>query len=623
MATLRMILATLCVMLMPLSGAVASTPRVQDFVPSPDILSVELSPSGQKLLIVRKTAEDHYQVELRSTADLGRGGSSFDVEPAAIRGARWLTDDLILVAARERRSEHGRINWYDILAVFSGDGRLKSKLPRENAEILRIDAKDPAILYLAYDGTGDGSADVHRYDARTGTSERLLRGSDRRFNFKVDQQGDVRLSTTFDPASFQLATWARTKGDGAWKRISVLSPTERNSFEPVGFLKDNPNELLIIANNGADRAGLHVYDLAANRIVRTLFEHPLVDVQRAIVSRDGVLRGVTYVTDMAHTHWFAEEDARLATRLETILPGRSLDISILAGNGARIASASGPGDPGSFYFIRPDGAIQPLGSARPQFRGATLADVKLTMIPARDGRPIPTYLTRQPGTNALPLVVLPHGGPWARDMGGFDDWSQMLAAQGYLVAQPQFRGSTGFGKNHWLAGDRQWGAAMQDDLDDVAKALVTSKQANADKVAIFGWSYGGYAAYTAAARSSGLYRCAIAGAGVSDVDRISALLSENPFVSLVQRPTIVGPSPVKTLAAAKIPVFIMHGDQDSVVNVSHGRDAAATLKSGGRTYEYHEIKGLDHTADRMTAEQRKEILGLLAGWLAGPCGLSH
>ena len=620
--TATIILAVCGALLANAAAALAPVPTMQDFVPSPDVLSVELSPSGQQLMIVRKKAEDHYQVELRKTADLARGGSSFDVEPADIRGARWLTDDLILVAARERRIERGRINWYNILAVFTADGKLKSKLPRENAEILRIDARDPAILYLAYDSTGDGSADVQRYDARTGVAERLLRGSDRRFNFKVDQTGEVRLSTTFDPATYQLATWARSKGQGTWKRISLLSPVERDSFEPVGFLKDDPNKLLVIANAGADKAGLRVYDLEAGRIVQTLFDNPLVDVERAIVSREGQLRGVAYVTDMRHVHWFAQEDARLAARLDTLLPDRSIEIGAPSADGTRIISAVGPADPGSFYLARPDGSVQPLGGARPQFRGKTLAKVELVTIAARDGRPIPTYVTQQPGSSGLPLVILPHGGPWARDMGGFDDWPQLLAAQGYLVAQPQFRGSTGFGKDHWLAGDRQWGAKMQDDLDDIAKALITSKRADGDKVAMFGWSYGGYAAYVAATRDEP-YKCAIVGAGVSNVDRISALLSENPFVSLVQRPTIAGPSPVKTLANARIPVFIMHGSQDSVVDVSHGRDAAKSLKTAGRAYEYREIEGLDHTADRMSAEQRTMIYKLLTGWLAGPCGFDH
>ena len=620
--TATIILAVCGALLANAAAAPAIVPTMQDFVPSPDVLSVELSPSGQQLMIVRKKAEDHYQVELRKTADLARGGSSFDVEPADIRGARWLTDDLILVAARERRIERGRINWYNILAVFTADGRLKSKLPRENAEILRVDARDPAILYLAYDSTGDGSADVQRYDARTGVAERLLRGSDRRFNFKVDQTGEVRLSTTFDPATYQLATWARSKGQGTWKRISLLSPVERDSFEPVGFLKDDPNKLLVIANAGADKAGLRVYDLEAGRIVQTLFDNPLVDVERAIVSREGQLRGVAYVTDMRHVHWFAQEDARLAARLDTLLPDRSIEIGAPSADGTRIISAVGPADPGSFYLAHADGSVQPLGGARPQFRGKTLAKVELVTIAARDGRPIPTYVTQQPGSSGLPLVILPHGGPWARDMGGFDDWPQLLAAQGYLVAQPQFRGSTGFGKDHWLAGDRQWGAKMQDDLDDVAKALITSKRADGDKVAMFGWSYGGYAAYVAATRGKP-YKCAIVGAGVSNVDRISALLSENPFVSLVQRPTIAGPSPVKTLANARIPVFIMHGSQDSVVDVSHGRDAAKSLKTASRAYEYREIEGLDHTADRMSAEQRTMIYKLLTGWLAGPCGFDH
>jgi dienelactone hydrolase len=594
-----------------------AVPSLADFAAATDIRDVRLSPSGTKLMIVRLGSDGRYFGEIRNVADIANGGLSFDAAPAEIRGGVWLTDDLLLVQLRERRKRGSGSQWFQFNALFNAKGELIGKLPAEMPEVLGRDATTPTVLYLAYDSTGDGSPDVHRFDALTGKSERILRGSNKRFGFLVDRNGAVRISMTFDPGSLEVTYHARAANGDSWDAINVYRPKERQTFQPVGFLTEDPDELVVIANNGRDKAGVHIFSLSAKKIVRTLYQRDDVDIDEVIRNRQGRVVGARYATDMPRIEWLDPQAKAIAERAAPLLPDRSLSVLDISSNGYALVRSSAATDLGSWYLAKPDGSFKALGSIKPEFKGKQLGIATMRTIKARDGLPIPLFVTKPAGVSGpAPLVVMPHGGPWARDVGGFDDWAQFLAAQGYVVAQPQFRGSTGFGNAHWRAGDGQWGSTMQDDLDDTAKALIASKEVDPKRVAMFGWSYGGYAALVAGFRGNGLYRCTIAGAAVSDLNRIQALLSDNPVSSLVQKPTIVGPSPVNRLKDANIPVFIVHGDEDTVVDVSHGRDAAAALKAAGKPYAYVEIKGLDHTSDRFNVAQRTQFFTTLAGWLS-------
>lgn len=618
---MRNLRLAICLLTASASGA---NPVVDRFSTVETIRGVQLSPSGKKMLVVRPGADGRHAVEIRETANLAAGGFDFGAEPAEIRDARWLTDDRILVLLRERvNNSAGPGFWGDFFAVFDGRGNLQYRLPGQNPQIMSLHGASAGTIYVAYDSTGDGSADVHRLDVVSGKTDRIFRGNNRRFGFEVDRKGEVRISTTFDPGAFEVTYWSRAAGSNDWTKVASLSPGDRKIFRPIGFLTDNSDELVVIAQQGKDTAGLHVFDLEAGRITRTLYENADVDVEDVVLSRDGRLLGARYATDRPRIAWLDPERAALARSLETALPGRTVRISERTPAGLAVVTSSGDGDPGSFHLLDADNRLQLLGLRFPKLADLKLAPVELTRFKARDGLTIPVYITRPVGASGpLPLIIMPHGGPWGRDNGGWDEWAQMLAARGYVVAQPQFRGSLGFGRAFWLAGDREWGGKMQDDLDDTVKHLVSTGGADPKRVAMFGWSYGGYAALTAAWRGNGLYRCAIAGAAVSDLDSINAGLAGDFVLRRIQKPTIAGPSPVDKLAAANIPTLVIHGDIDAVVPVSHGRDAARVLKASGKQHRYVEVKGLDHQLDKFSAEHKRQVYGEVDRWLIGPCGMA-
>ena len=269
---------------------------------------------------------------------------------------------------------------------------------------------------------------------------------------------------------------------------------------------------------------------------------------------------------------------------------------------------------GFSYFLldRKTGQASFLSDAYRDIGPEALSERRYIRYKAGDGREIPAYLTLPIGrtAKALPLVVLPHGGPAARDDIGFDWWSQAYASLGYAVLQPQFRGSYGFGPDHSLAGDGEVGRRMQTDVSDGVDDLVRSGIADPARVSIVGASYGGYAALAGVTLQSGVYRCAVSVAGVSDWAQLlrdeaiaaggrTRVLSVRYWRKLLavadeKNPSLSDISPVFHAASASAPILLIHGADDTVVKIDHSTRMAAALKKAGKPVEMITLKGEDH-----------------------------
>ncbi len=219
---------------------------------------------------------------------------------------------------------------------------------------------------------------------------------------------------------------------------------------------------------------------------------------------------------------------------------------------------------------------------------------------------IPAYLTTPDkavfGPGPYPTLIEPHGGPWARDFLDWNPvgWTQYFAARGYAVLEPQFRGSEGWGQKLWRAGDGEWGQKMQDDKDDGVKWLIAQKIADPGRVAIFGYSYGGYAALTAAIRPNGLYQCAISGAGAGNLAEFANATYDNRFLREFQNPTVKGLDTVAHAKEVQIPVFLYHGDRDRTVKIEETHRFVGGLKAAGKPYRLLEIPDMGHQYILMT-----------------------
>ena len=283
-------------------------------------------------------------------------------------------------------------------------------------------------------------------------------------------------------------------------------------------------------------------------------------------------------------------------------------------------------NPPTYYLLRDKSRTDVIGAARPWIKSDQLRATELVNYQARDGMKIPGFLTLPAGweksDGPLPSIVLPHGGPWARDSAGWDSsgWPQFLASRGYAVLQPQYRGSTGFGRKLWMAGDAEWGQKMQDDKDDGAQWLVEQGIADPNRMAIFGYSYGGFAAFAATVRENGPFRCAIAGAGVADLAKLDNSWSENRLQRALQGRTVKGMDPMNNTSKANIPILIYHGDRDTRVPLFHYQDFYNAVKDKVNA-KLVVIDDMPHSLP-WWPEQHRESLREIESFLASDCGMN-
>jgi dipeptidyl aminopeptidase/acylaminoacyl peptidase len=281
-----------------------------------------------------------------------------------------------------------------------------------------------------------------------------------------------------------------------------------------------------------------------------------------------------------------------------------------------VVRVDGPSDGVSFGLIDlKTGAVRKIGDAYKGLAAEDISPVKTITYSAADGLAIPAYLTLPRGRapKDLPLIVLPHGGPAVRDDPGFDWWSQALAARGYVVLQPQFRGSAGLGWDHLAAGFGQWGRKMQTDLSDGVRFLVKEGIVDPRRVCIVGASYGGYAALAGAAFDPGVYRCAASIAGPADLRRMLAWTKEREGrgdsnvlrywdrfmgASNPSDPVLEAISPAAHADKIDIPILLIHGKDDTVVDYQQSRLMATALKAAGKSVEFVTLDGEDHWLSR-------------------------
>jgi dipeptidyl aminopeptidase/acylaminoacyl peptidase len=277
-----------------------------------------------------------------------------------------------------------------------------------------------------------------------------------------------------------------------------------------------------------------------------------------------------------------------------------------------VVLVAGANQAGGYYLFQTEtGDLRHIGWRNSTLRDMTLNPVRTIRYRASDGQNISAVLTlpRLREQRNLPLIVMPHGGPFLRDAWGYDTWAQFLANRGYVVLQPNFRGSTGYGREFVAKGEGQWGRSMQDDLDDGVKWLVEQGKVDAKRVCIMGASYGGYAAMWAAARNPDIYRCAISFAGISDLaamiryDRrsFSATRYYTAWRERVQGDRdfdLKTVSPLYAVERISIPLLIAHGSDDENVPLSQSKKLHEALTKAKKPHSYVVYEGEGHGFDK-------------------------
>jgi dipeptidyl aminopeptidase/acylaminoacyl peptidase len=325
--------------------------------------------------------------------------------------------------------------------------------------------------------------------------------------------------------------------------------------------------------------------------------------------RTGALTAIFYTDERSEVVWLDPVLKRQQERIDKAVPGNVNRIISASEDRNRMLIWTGAGSrPGVILLLdRTANTMSLFVEPYDKLRDKQLSTMEPVRYKARDGLEIRGYLTLPVGRDpkSLPLIVMPHGGPYARDEAGYDPWVQYLASRGYAVLQPNFRGSTGFGRAFVEKGTAQWGRGMQDDLDDGVKWLAGRGTIDPKRVCIMGASYGGYAAEWAAIRNPDIYRCAVSFAGVSDIAS-QLRFSRGSFTATRYfsnwRERVQGQkdfdldqiSPLRQAARFGIPILIAHGTEDDRVPISQSRRLHAALLQANRPHDYVEYKGEGH-----------------------------
>ena len=522
-----------------------------------------------------------------------------------------------------------------------------------DAELIDPLPNDPHNV-LVEDDSVNGNGDIYKVDVYSMSAALVMHGSDTYGGYQADLKGDIRarIKQDFDGGKVYVAQEIRDPDTGVWSEHFRSYAKDRAITSIVGFTQD-PNVVLISASKGSDKDGVYEYDIKQRKILEPAFEHKLFMVGDPVLSRApedyGRILGFHYDAESDKIYWL---DGRMdaifkalnqalgitTTTVQWTDPGTGLQAPIEVTNGASlsfinmshdgkymIVEKSGPKQPPQYYLLTDGARLTALGKSRPSIDLNALGDTRMVEYSARDGLMIPAFLTTPPkavfGPGPYPTLIEPHGGPWARDEMEWDlaGWVQYFASRGYAVLEPQFRGSEGWGQKLWRAGDNEWGQKMQDDDDDGVKWLIAQHIADPSRVAMFGYSYGGYAALAAAIRPNGLYQCAISGAGAGNIDEIADETYDSRFGREFQHPTIGGLDPLAHAAEAKIPVMLYHGDRDQTVKVQDSRAFAAALRGAGKPYKYLEIKDMGHQFIYMTPAMLEQQLTEIDGFLKTGC----
>ncbi|MBQ9564955.1 MAG: S9 family peptidase [Synergistaceae bacterium] len=565
---------------------------MEDFFRNPDTASYAISPDGSRLAFARPW-ERRMNVVVRDLAT-GEEKRVTSATERDIAGFFWKGNEHIVYVQDSGGDENYHIYITDIR---DGNARDLTPFDKVRAGVLDDLEDDPAHMLIEMNRRDPEVFDVFRCELATGELTQIAENPGNITGWMTDHDGRLRAAYATDGVNGSFLYRSTEDED-----FRVLVTTSfRETFVPMMFAYDNKT-MYVESNLERDRTAVYTFDPEANKTLELVFEHPEVDVGHLLHSKKRkVITGVTYVTDRGHYHFFDEDRAELQRALEEFFPGYEVAVSDMDDDEQRvIVRTYGDRTRGAYYlYDRQDNSLSKLADLSPWLKEEQMAPMKPVTFQSRDGLTIHGYLTLPVGVEpkSLPLVVIPHGGPSARDVWGFDSEAQFLANRGAAVLQVNFRGSTGYGKAFWQAGFKQWGRGMQDDVTDGVEWAVAQGVADRKRLAIYGGSYGGYAALAGATFTPDLYACAVSYVGPSNLFTLLESIPPywEPFREMEyeeigdpskDRELLTAVSPVFHAENIKIPLFVAQGANDPRVNKAESDQIVEAVRKAGKDVVY-------------------------------------
>jgi dipeptidyl aminopeptidase/acylaminoacyl peptidase len=560
---------------------------MKDFFRNPEKAAFRLSPDGQYLAFlkpwqtrlnvhVQKIGEDE---ERRITSATERD----------IPGYFWASNNRIVYVQDKGGDEN-----YRLYAVNIDGSDEKDLTPFEKVRVQLIDdlKDDDEHVLAAINKRDPRFFDAYRVNVLTGEMEMIAQNPGNIFGWQTDHDGRLRVATTYDGVNTSLLYRDTEKDD-----FQVLLTTSfKETLVPLFFTYDNRN-LYVASNIGRDKIAVYEYDIKEKKQTTLLYENPDVDIENLLRSdKRKTVTAVAYYTDKRRYHFLDEERAKLQQDIESRLAGYEVSLTNMSRDETKaLVYAGSDRTLGAYYFYDlTTSDFRKLADVGPWLVEAELAEMKSITYTSRDGLTIHGYLTLPRGLKPknLPVVVNPHGGPWARDVWGYNPEVQFLANRGYAVLQVNFRTSTGYGRQFWEAGFKQWGLKIQDDITDGVKWLIEQDIADPKRIGIYGGSFGGYATLAGLAFTPDLYACGVDYVGVSNlftfIKTVPAYWEpmRQMFYEMLGDPEkdkelYEKVSPIFHADNIKVPVLVAQGANDPRVNKAESDQIVEALKKRG------------------------------------------
>jgi dipeptidyl aminopeptidase/acylaminoacyl peptidase len=584
--------------LVSLSESQSHRYTVEDFFRHPEKSNYQLSPDGRHLSWLGP-----YQRRLNLFVQSVQGGDARRLTTVGDRDIAWYFwkgNDRLIYAKDEGGDEN-----FHLYGVLLDGGETRQLTPFNGVRIQLVDdlEDEPDEIVISMNRNNPAFFEPYRLDVRNGELRQLAENNDPENpidSWMTDHEGELSLASRVTGGT---NTELLYRPPGATAFQSVLQTDFRETVAPLFFDFQDPAVVYAASNRGRDKQAIVRLDLrTGEEIGPPVFAHASVDVSTLRYSRRRrVPTVVSYQTDKREHHFLDDIYRRIYETLTTALPGYEVALVDSDKQETRfLVRTYSDRSLGAYYFHDTNtGELTLLAKVSPWLDEQDMAPMRPISYVSRDGLTIPGYLTLPVGKpeRGLPVVVLPHGGPWVRDHWGYQPEVQLLASRGYAVLQVNYRGSTGYGRSFWEAGFRQWGRRMQDDITDGVFQLIEKGIAHPDAIAIYGGSYGGYATLAGVTFTPRLYACAVDYVGVSNLFTFMQTIPPywKPFLEMMyemvgnpalHKDEMYAASPIFHTEKIRTPLFVVQGANDPRVNIEESDQIVRALRRQGVPVPY-------------------------------------
>jgi dipeptidyl aminopeptidase/acylaminoacyl peptidase len=624
---------------LPMAGVAKTPPATAEaFAAAPKISEVAISADGNRIAFGYTTETGETQVRVLDVPSKKTVGVS--VGDKKLRDIRFEDGGDVLITASDTlryfvtKAEIYRTFAFDFETATIRNLLATGGMVREYNSGVYLNSLLPdtpnRVIMLAYDVNNSDMISLNLYEVATNGVQVVTKalGNSNTIEWITDRAGAPLARVDHDPARMTTKLFLLGENKMYWEALR-LDNTPAGAIEMMGlsrqgriiFSKPFESEFGELFSMDPKTGATTTFLRADGTELESVFRDPWSDVVTGVS-----IGGLEPMDQMI------SPDLQTAqATLEATFEGKIISVlSFTRDRKKIIARIETPSTPPEYVMLDVEGPkVMRLGEAYPGLKDVPMGRLQATTFKARDGAEIPVYVTLPPGTQDIknaPTIIFPHGGPESRDEPRYYYWTQFMATRGYVVIQPQFRGSTGFGKAHRLAGYRQWGKRMQDDVSDAVAWAVKEGLSDPKRVCIVGSSYGGYAALAGATLTPDLYRCVVSVAGVADLPkmieqekatagtaRVANVNYWSEHIGTDDRAAMEAASPRRLADQVRAPILLMHGKDDTVVRFEQSTIMANALKAAGKPYKLVELKGEDHWLSK--TETRQQMLTELEAFL--------